>query len=479
MLPRKSCLLLMITALSAAPSTLSAQSALVTVEGAGAVPLGAPQSDRFGFGAAATVGGYIRLAPFILLGARLRGGLLSDGAAPRDPGLNDPGVGSFETLSAMVRVRPLADAGDVRNGRGLFVEAGAGGVVTGDLVRAGIEAGVGYGFALRAFSISPTLRYLQVLQPRDVLSDDDAHVLLFGAEFALLDASPRVVPKAVAAVVVPQDRDHDGFVDDKDACPTDAEDFDRHDDEDGCPESDNDGDKILDAKDACPNAAEDFDAFEDDDGCPEPDNDHDTFLDADDECPTDAEVVNGNADYDGCPDEGLIEMINDRIVLEERVLFDFEKARVRSAAHPVLEAIVSLYKLHPEWAKIRIEGHADARGDAAFNQDVSERRAAMVRNELVKRGIPATIIESVGLGATRPRDKRKVEEAYRLNRRVEFVVVSSSNSASRPAKLNASAVGAEAVAPGAPAQQPEKQAAVVTPPAEAAPTTEPNKAGTP
>jgi len=440
----------MIAAFVAAAPTATAQSALFTVEGAGAVPVGAPQSDRFGFGAAASVGAYLRLAPFILLGARLRGGLLSDGAAPRDPSLIDPGVGSFETLAAMVRVRPLADAGDIRNGRGLFVEAGAGGVVTGDLVRVGIEAGVGFGFALGSFSLSPTLRYLQVLQPRDVLSDDDAHVLLLGAEFALLDARPRVVPKAVAAVVVPQDRDHDGFVDEKDACPTDAEDFDHHDDDDGCPESDNDGDKILDAKDACPNAPEDFDAFDDDDGCPEPDNDHDGFLDADDQCPNDAEVVNGNADYDGCPDEGLIEMINDRIVLEERVLFDFEKARVRSAAHPVLDAIVSLYRLHPEWTKIRIEGHADARGDARFNQDVSERRAAMVRNELVKRGIPEAMIESVGLGATRPRDKRMIEEAYRLNRRVEFVVVASSRPDSNPMPPDAPVVEAAPTKAGSP-----------------------------
>lgn len=476
---RTFCLLLIVAACLAAATDTRAQSALVTVEGAGAVPLGAPQSDRFGFGAAASVGAYVRLAPFILLGARLRGGFLSDGAAPRDPQLADPGVGSFESLAAMVRFRPMADPGDVRNGRGMFVEAGAGGMVTGDLVRAGLEGGVGFGFEVGAFSLAPTIRYLQVLQPADVLSDDDAHVLLLGAEFALLDARPRVIPKVVAAPVVPQDNDNDGFEDAKDACPTDAEDYDHFDDKDGCPESDNDGDKVLDAKDACPNVPEDLDAFEDDDGCPEPDNDHDTFLDADDECPTDAEVVNGNADYDGCPDKGLIEMINDRIVLEERVLFDFEKARVRSAAHPVLEAIVHLYKLHPEWAKIRIEGHADARGDAAFNQDVSVRRAAMVRNELVKRGIPAAIIESVGVGATRPRDKRKVEEAYRLNRRVEFVVVSSNRPApvvAAPTALTGDAAAALPTAPNPEAKPPTKAA---PPPPDAAHRIEPTKAGPP
>jgi outer membrane protein OmpA-like peptidoglycan-associated protein len=307
----------------------------------------------------------------------------------------------------------------------LFVEGGAGGTLTGDLVRAEFEAGVGYGFALASYSLAPTLRYLQVFQPNDPLSAADAHVLMLGAEFALLDAKPPAVIKKVAAPA-PKDTDGDGLLDRDDTCTTEAEDHDGFEDQDGCPEIDNDHDKILDAKDKCPNDAEDVDGYEDEDGCPDPDNDRDTILDADDQCPFDAEVINGNADYDGCPDEGLIAMIKDRIVLEEQVLFDFEKARVRSAAHPVLDAIVSLCKLHPEWTSMRIEGHADSRGDEAFNQELSKRRAEMVRKELVKRGIPEGIIESVGFGSTKPRDRRATEGAYRLNRRVEFVVVSSS-----------------------------------------------------
>ena len=46
------------------------------------------------------------------------------------------------------------------------------------------------------------------------------------------------------------------------------------------------------------------------------------MLDADDTCPTEPETLNGVNDQDGCPDKGLIVMHDDRIVLEERVLFD-------------------------------------------------------------------------------------------------------------------------------------------------------------
>lgn len=100
----------------------------------------------------------------------------------------------------------------------------------------------------------------------------------------------------------PEDTDHDGIADDMDKCPTDAEDKDGYQDEDGCPDPDNDGDEIPDVKDKCPNDAEDKDGFQDDDGCPELDNDGDGIPDAKDKCPNQAETKNGFQDEDGCPD---------------------------------------------------------------------------------------------------------------------------------------------------------------------------------
>jgi OOP family OmpA-OmpF porin len=302
-------------------------------------------------------------------------------------------------------------------------------------VRAGFEAGVGWGFPLGGLALGPTLRYLQVLQPSNPLSGADARLILIGAELALLDPGPvRRGPERAPVARPREDKDGDGIFDDEDACPEAPEDRDGFRDDDGCPDPDNDGDGIADTKDHCPNQAEDLDGFEDQDGCPDPDNDRDGFADADDLCPNEPEVINGNKDYDGCPDEGLIEMRNDRIVLEERVLFDFERARVKSAARPVLSAIVHLYKLHPEWTKIRIEGHADQRGKEEYNQELSEQRAENVRKELIKLGIGADAIEAVGYGSTHPRDMRKEEDAYHRNRRVEFLVVARGAASATPSQ---------------------------------------------
>ncbi|MDO9022749.1 MAG: OmpA family protein [Deltaproteobacteria bacterium] len=98
------------------------------------------------------------------------------------------------------------------------------------------------------------------------------------------------------------DNDNDGVGDNVDRCPTEAEDIDGYEDEDGCPEADNDGDGIDDASDRCPDEPEDRDTFQDSDGCPDPDNDNDGVPDGYDTCPREPEDRDGDHDEDGCPD---------------------------------------------------------------------------------------------------------------------------------------------------------------------------------
>ena len=95
-----------------------------------------------------------------------------------------------------------------------------------------------------------------------------------------------------------RDSDDDGIADSRDTCPTEPEDLDMFQDEDGCPDTDNDEDGLLDSVDQCPDQGEDLDEYMDEDGCPDPDNDEDGILDADDECPLEAGMASAN----GCPD---------------------------------------------------------------------------------------------------------------------------------------------------------------------------------
>lgn len=389
------------------------------------MPLTAPQRDWFGFGGSLAIGVQRPLLPWLSLAARLRTAGFLDGDAPENPGVEDPGFGTLNiaTLGVLLRV----PTGGTRRGTGFWVEGNGGGGFTGDKLRGAFDAALGYGFSVGPrSSISPLVRYVQVFQPNDQLSASDARLGLVGVRVTLFDRAQAPVPvelPAPAAEPEAQDRDRDGIVDEHDKCIDTPEDKDGFEDTDGCPEPDNDLDGIFDTEDGCPNIPEDKDSFEDDDGCPDDDNDHDGVLDADDTCPTDPETLNGVKDQDGCPDEGLIVMHDDRIVLEERVLFDVLRARVKSSAQPVMEAIVELWKQHPEWMKVRIEGHADVRGDAAFNQALSERRAANVRASLIKHGLKPELIVAEGFGATRLLTTGTTEEDHRANRRVEFVVI--------------------------------------------------------
>jgi len=408
------------TALLLASRAAHAEPLLVTLDADFVLPLTAPQTERFGPGAAVAAGVLLPLQPYLLVGGRGRIGFLADGEAPQDPGLRDPGLGGYVDLHGVVRLRLPGAASDPRRAVGPFVEGGGGATVTGELVRGSLEAGLGWGLPLGKIVLAPSLRFVQVVQGADPLSDEDARLLLLGVEVTLRDAPPPVAPPAPPPP--PPDRDGDGLLDQQDNCPDAAEDPDGHADTDGCPDPDNDKDGVLDPDDQCPNEAEDTDDFQDRDGCPDPDNDADLFLDPDDQCPNEAEIVNGNKDYDGCPDEGLIVLEHGRIVLEERVLFDLERARIKRAARPILAAIVNLYTQHPEWTRIRIEGHTDLRGDETYNLRLSERRAQNVMRELIGLGVPPEIIESIGYGAGRPRDLRDEDAAHHRNRRVEFEI---------------------------------------------------------
>lgn len=112
-----------------------------------------------------------------------------------------------------------------------------------------------------------------------------------------------------------KDADLDGLLGDADKCPTEAEDKDAFQDDDGCPELDNDADGLADTQDKCPGDAEDKDNFEDTDGCPEIDNDGDGVIDAADQCPLKPELINQIDDGDGCPEgdqdnDGIVDPVD-------------------------------------------------------------------------------------------------------------------------------------------------------------------------
>ena len=89
--------------------------------------------------------------------------------------------------------------------------------------------------------------------------------------------------------------------------------------------------------------------------------------------------------------------------LDMRVQFEYESAELTPTGARTLSAFAAaLNDPRLEIATFKVEGHTDAHGDDAFNDDLSRRRAATVTQRLVALGVSPDRIEAVGYGESRP-----------------------------------------------------------------------------
>jgi len=213
------------------------------------------------------------------------------------------------------------------------------------------------------------------------------------------------------------DDDNDGFLDREEKCPRLAEDFDGFEDQDGCPELDNDKDGIPDDKDKCPKEPEDGDGFEDADGCPDLDNDRDGLPDNTDQCPNQAETKNNYKDTDGCPDEKTALIPMGRTILTS-VKFDRQNVLTYSSYTDLDKLITGLKE--DEATLLEIRGFTDSYGAALENKKISQKRAEIVMDYLVKKGIAPHRLKAVGHGEDNPIANNRTAAGREQNRRIEI-----------------------------------------------------------
>jgi OmpA-OmpF porin, OOP family len=187
--------------------------------------------------------------------------------------------------------------------------------------------------------------------------------------------------------------------------------------------ADRDGDGIADRADQCPNEPEDRDGWQDSDGCPELDNDGDGWADQDDGCPDQPERKNGYRDDDGCPDRDAVIDVGTELVVLEEIHFEYNQAVIAPESHPIVDAVGAVLLGNPAIELVEIQGHTDDRGSAAYNQALSERRAAAVREYLVSYGVHPERLIARGYGESQPVVVGTGEAAWATNRRVQFVIL--------------------------------------------------------
>lgn len=136
------------------------------------------------------------------------------------------------------------------------------------------------------------------------------------------------------------------------------------------------------------------------------------------------------SDLDGALRDLGAKTINNQIVVElpADVLFDFDRADIRSDAIATLNKLLTIINAQPGNGPVRIEGYTDAVGNATYNQKLSEQRAASVKTWLTTSGITGSRLQARGFGAAKPRaantkpDGSDNPKGRQQNRRVEVFV---------------------------------------------------------
>ena len=109
------------------------------------------------------------------------------------------------------------------------------------------------------------------------------------------------------------------------------------------------------------------------------------------------------------------------VTLPEGVLFATDSAAVSGPAQNDLYALARNLQQYPN-STVRVIGHTDSTGRAAYNMKLSQRRAQSVAGILTAGGVAAGRIATVGMGQTQPVASNDTTAGRAQNRRVEIVI---------------------------------------------------------
>ncbi len=104
------------------------------------------------------------------------------------------------------------------------------------------------------------------------------------------------------------------------------------------------------------------------------------------------------------------------------VNFELNSAKLTEGSYPILYGAVQYLNQYPE-LKIEIQGHTDNTGSESYNQKLSEKRATVVRNYLMSKGISPSRMTVKGYGESNPVSDNSTPEGRSLNRRIEFKII--------------------------------------------------------
>ena len=120
----------------------------------------------------------------------------------------------------------------------------------------------------------------------------------------------------------------------------------------------------------------------------------------------------------------IITNTGDRLIvtLPQDILFATDSASLRPDLTGDLVAVARSLNEYPA-TTVQVVGHTDNTGAAAYNQQLSARRANTVASVLIQNGVSAGRVQSFGRGEDQPRASNLTPEGRAQNRRGEIVIL--------------------------------------------------------
>ena len=118
--------------------------------------------------------------------------------------------------------------------------------------------------------------------------------------------------------------------------------------------------------------------------------------------------------------EPALKMDDAGLRTQRSVYFDFNSSALKADFAPALKAHAR-YLASNSKARVRIEGNADERGSAGYNNLLGLKRADNVRQSIIAYGAPEKQVVVKSLGESKPKLKGHDEESWAENRRADVV----------------------------------------------------------
>lgn len=109
------------------------------------------------------------------------------------------------------------------------------------------------------------------------------------------------------------------------------------------------------------------------------------------------------------------------VTFKSDVLFDTNSAALKPGSYDEMNRVAQVLNQYPE-TTIVIAGHTDGAGSEAYNQQLSERRAAAVKNALTGQGVNPARMSTIGYGESKPIADNNSEYGRQMNRRVDITI---------------------------------------------------------